>query len=63
LINMKERNNALIIAESKDSCVVYGMPKAVINAGIADRIVPATKITNEIINYVGVDRNGYESIH
>ena len=63
LINMKERNNAVIIAESKESCVVYGMPRAVINAGIADKIVPASQITNEIINYVGVDRNGYESIH
>ncbi|MGE5328625.1 MAG: chemotaxis-specific protein-glutamate methyltransferase CheB [Deltaproteobacteria bacterium] len=63
LINMKERNNAVIIAESEESCVVYGMPRAVINAGIADRIVPASQITNEIINYVGVDRNGYESVH
>lgn len=63
LKNMKERNNAVIIAESKESCVVYGMPKAVIDTGIADRIVPVSQISNEIINYVGVDRNGYESIH
>lgn len=63
LINMKKRNNAHIIAESEDSCTVYGMPKAVINAGIADRIVPVEQITNEIIKYVGVHRNGYESIH
>ncbi|MGE5473472.1 MAG: chemotaxis-specific protein-glutamate methyltransferase CheB [Ignavibacteriales bacterium] len=63
LKNMKERNKAVIIAESEESCVVYGMPKAVIDAGIADRIVPVSQITNAIINYVGVDRNGYESIH
>jgi len=63
LINMKLKNNAHIIAESEESCVIFGMPKAVINAGIADKIVPVTRITNEMINYVGVDSNGYESIH
>ncbi len=63
LINMKQRNKAHIIAESEESCVIFGMPKAVINAGIADKVIPVAEITNEILNYVGVHRNGYESIH
>ena len=29
-----------VMAQSADSCVVYGMPKAVIDAGLADEIVP-----------------------
>lgn len=38
------------IAESKETCVVYGMPKAIIEAGLADKIVPLDKIAAEIIN-------------
>ncbi len=41
-----------IIAESEESCVVYGMPKAVVEAGIADKIVPLDEIAGEIINSV-----------
>jgi two-component system chemotaxis response regulator CheB len=63
LTNMKTKNKAHIIAESEESCAIYGMPKAVIDQGIADKIVSSTEITNEIINYVGVYRNGFESIH
>ena len=40
------------IAESEETCVVYGMPKAVVNAGIADKIVPLDEIAGEIINSV-----------
>ncbi len=41
-----------VIAESKESCVVYGMPKAVIESGLADRVVPLNEIPGEIINLV-----------
>lgn len=40
------------IAESEDTCVVYGMPRAVIEAGVADKIVPLDEIAGEIINAV-----------
>jgi two-component system chemotaxis response regulator CheB len=40
------------IAESEETCVVYGMPKAVIEAGLADKIVPLDEIAGEIINSV-----------
>lgn len=63
LIRLKERYDTHIIAESEESCVVYGMPKAVVEAGIADKIVPAERIASEIIKYVGVDRYGYEPVH
>ncbi len=51
---MKEIKNkgGKTIAESEETCVVYGMPKAVIQAGIADKIVPLDKIAGEIINMV-----------
>jgi two-component system chemotaxis response regulator CheB len=40
------------IAQNEQTCVVYGMPKSVINAGLADKIVPLDEIAGEIINAV-----------
>lgn len=52
LVVLKEKNNIPIIAQNEESCVVYGMPRAVVEAGIANKIVPLNQIANEIIRYV-----------
>ena len=39
------------IAQDEESCVVYGMPKAIVDGGYADLILPAEKIP-EVINRV-----------
>ena len=51
---MKEIKNkgGRTIAESEESCIVYGMPKAIVDAGIADKIVPLDEVAGEIINAV-----------
>jgi two-component system chemotaxis response regulator CheB len=51
---MKEIKNkgGRTIAESEKSCVVYGMPKAVVEAGAADKVVIIDEIAGEIINSV-----------
>jgi two-component system chemotaxis response regulator CheB len=36
------------IAQDEDTCVIYGMPRAVIEAGTADIILPLEKIANQI---------------
>lgn len=36
------------IAQDEETCVVYGMPKAIIDAGYADSIVPLEKLGTEI---------------
>jgi two-component system chemotaxis response regulator CheB len=36
------------IAQDEASCVVYGMPKAVVDAGLADAIIPLEKISESI---------------
>lgn len=36
------------IAQDEQSCVVYGMPKAIVDAGYADTIEPLEKIANKI---------------
>ncbi|MHA0856923.1 protein-glutamate methylesterase/protein-glutamine glutaminase [Paenibacillus sp. CMAA1364] len=38
------------IAESKESCIVYGMPKSAIELGCVDHIVPLHLITTKIID-------------
>ncbi len=43
---------ALIVAQNAETCIVYGMPKAVIEAGLADHILPLEKISQEILKSI-----------
>lgn len=45
---LREKGGSLI-AQSEDSCVVYGMPKAVVDANLATQILDADEIANAII--------------
>ena len=45
-------NGGYSIAQDESSCVVYGMPKAVVDAGLADEIKPLTKIAEAIVEAV-----------
>jgi two-component system chemotaxis response regulator CheB len=40
------------ITEDKSTCMVYGMPKSAIEAGVVDRVVPLHRIAEEIIRVV-----------
>lgn len=46
-----------IVAEAASTCVVYGMPKAVIDAGLASRVVPLPEIAAGLVAAVR-DRRG-----
>jgi two-component system chemotaxis response regulator CheB len=39
----------LIFAESEESCVVYGMPRVIVEAGLASRIIPLSKMADAIV--------------
>ncbi|QTA37618.1 chemotaxis response regulator protein-glutamate methylesterase [Thermosipho ferrireducens] len=41
-----------VIAESKETCVVYGMPKAVVEEGYADFVLPAYKIPEKLVEII-----------
>ena len=41
----------IVIAQNAETCVVYGMPKAAIEAGLADIIVPIATVTDEIVSF------------
>lgn len=51
-MEMIKRNNGKTLAQDEETCVVYGMPKAVVEAGIADKVIPIEEIAGEIINSV-----------
>ncbi|HWQ71510.1 MAG TPA: chemotaxis response regulator protein-glutamate methylesterase [Desulfitobacteriaceae bacterium] len=50
LRGMKEikASEGYAIAEAEETCVVYGMPKALVDAGLADRVVPLGNIARVI---------------
>lgn len=52
--NLEAKKKVHVIAQNQESCVVYGMPKNVINAGLSDQIVPLDQLAQEITLNVGV---------
>lgn len=42
-------NGGCLIAQSEESCVVYGMPKAVVDANLANQVLDAEEIANAIM--------------
>jgi two-component system chemotaxis response regulator CheB len=46
-----KRQGGVMIAQNEETCVVYGMPRAVIEAKITDHIASIDNIANEIAAY------------
>ncbi|PHV71762.1 chemotaxis protein [Sporanaerobium hydrogeniformans] len=51
--SLKLKQDCKVIAQDQATSTVYGMPKAIINAELADYIVPADKIAQTIKKIVG----------
>ncbi|MDA8239488.1 MAG: chemotaxis response regulator protein-glutamate methylesterase [Nitrospiraceae bacterium] len=49
-LTVMKKTGCRIFAQDEDSCVVYGMPKAVVDAGLADKVMPIDEIAGEIVN-------------
>jgi two-component system chemotaxis response regulator CheB len=49
---LKDRG-APIVAQDQASCVVFGMPRGLIEQGIADVVAPLDQIAAEIVRLVG----------
>jgi len=41
-----------IVTESEDSCVVYGMPRAIVEAGLSDQVVGLDRMAEAILEHV-----------
>ena len=48
-----KKSNGYVLAQDEDSCVVYGMPKAAVDDGLADAIVPLEGIAGALVQIVG----------
>lgn len=48
-----KRAGGMTIAQSEDSCVVFGMPKAAIERGFATRVIPLDALANTLLAQCG----------
>ncbi|TXK91717.1 chemotaxis response regulator protein-glutamate methylesterase, partial [Parageobacillus sp. SY1] len=65
LKKLKENGNTKVIAEAQETAVVFGMPRAAIQANVVDSIVPLEQIAEMIVKYVegqGGKGDGHEPI-
>jgi two-component system chemotaxis response regulator CheB len=51
-LKLMKRNGATVIAQSEETCVVFGMPKGPIESGIVDSIAPLELIAEEVCRTV-----------
>ena len=47
-----KRKGAYVVAESQKTCVVYGMPKSAVDAGIVDEVLPLNEIPDAMVRLV-----------
>jgi two-component system chemotaxis response regulator CheB len=52
--SLSHKKRIHVIAQDAASCVVYGMPRSIVDSGLADEVVPLTDIFRSIIKNVGV---------
>lgn len=52
LIQLKKAGGVHAIAESEESCVVFGMPKAAISTQLVDCVAPVENIAEKILTYI-----------
>lgn len=53
---LKLHNKAYIISQDEDTSVVYGMPKAAVQTGMVDKIVPLNEMAREIMKIMEVQK-------
>lgn len=53
-LRLMKRRGAQVIAQDRQSCVVFGMPAEAIQAGVVDCVVPLNQIATQILQRVGV---------
>lgn len=58
ILHLEKHKKIHVIAQNEETCTVYGMPRSIIEAGKADKIVRLDDIAREIILSVGEEKNG-----
>ncbi len=57
-LHQMKRNGAFVIAQDESSCVVYGMPKEPIEAGIVDIVTPLNGIASAVLKSISYRGSG-----
>jgi two-component system chemotaxis response regulator CheB len=52
-VEILRAQGATVLAQDEASSVVWGMPGAVVNAGLADRVLPLEEVVPEILRITG----------
>lgn len=52
LVALKQNGNVMAIAESADTCIVYGMPKAAVETQLVDEVADVDDIAQSIMKYM-----------
>jgi two-component system, chemotaxis family, protein-glutamate methylesterase/glutaminase len=48
-----KRQGGVVLAEAESTCTVYGMPRAVVEAGLADEVLPLDQLPAAIAREAG----------
>lgn len=56
-------NGGEVFVEDEATSVVWGMPGAVVNAGAANKIIPLSEISQQIVQYVRLSRRQVVGVH
>ena len=51
--NLKKAKKVYVISQNADTCIVYGMPRAVEVAGLSDEVIPLDQVADEIVSELG----------
>lgn len=54
ILSLSQHKPVHVIAQNAETCVVYGMPKMIVETGIVDEVVPLTEVAKTITKNVGV---------
>lgn len=54
-LKLIRKNRGYVIAQDEESCVVYGMPKAAVDGGVANVVVPLSNIPDAIVKVIQGD--------
>jgi len=54
ILSLEKKKPIYVISQTAETCVVYGMPKAIYEAGVTDQVVPLENVAAAITKYVGV---------
>ena len=54
ILQLEKTNKIYVIGQDAESCTVYGMPKAIADAGAVDEVVSLKQIADAITKHVGV---------